>query len=83
MRLGGTRSRLLSDGVVRVILDSGETAVAKRDDLIYVGHVDLGIRLGKTRTSVFASYTNRESLYFSDFGIHGLLAGARVEYAPQ
>lgn len=83
IRLGGTRERLLSDSAVSVILDNGTSALAKRDDLAYVGRGDLGLRLGRARTSLFVSYTTRESQFFSDLGIKGLQAGARVEYAPQ
>ena len=82
IRLSGTRSRLLSDGAVQVIDDAGNPVRAKRDDTIYIADLDLGMRLGRSRTSVFVSYTTRDSLYFSDFGIEGLQAGARVEYTP-
>ena len=83
MRLGGSRDRTVSDGLVVVIRDDGTTQTAKRDDLAYVGRADLGMRLGRARTSVFVSYTTRDSLFFSDFGIQGFQAGARVEYAPE
>ncbi|MBX7184859.1 MAG: hypothetical protein K1Y01_06905, partial [Vicinamibacteria bacterium] len=56
---------------------------AVRDDLVYDARGDIGIRLGRARLSAFVSYTTRESLYFSDFGIQGLQSGIRVEYAPQ
>lgn len=83
MRIGGARDRTVSDGFVTVVLDDGTTQTAKRDDLAYVGRADLGMRLGRARTSVFVSYTTRDSQFFTDFGIQGLQAGARVEYAPQ
>jgi hypothetical protein len=83
MRLGGTRDRVLSDGLVQVILDDGTTSVAERNDLSYIARADIGMRLGRARMSIFGSYTTRESTYFSEFGIQGLQAGARVEYAPQ
>ncbi len=82
MRLGAGRAHNLSDGEVRVVTDSGQVAFAPRDDVIYDARADLGIRLGHARLSGFVSYTTRHSVYFSDFGIQGLLAGARVEYAP-
>ena len=68
---------------MNVILDNGTRAMAKRDDVAYTGSADLGIRLGRARVALFSSYTTRESLYFSDFGIEGLQAGARVEYSPR
>ena len=83
MRLGGARDRTVSDGFVTVELDDGTTARAKRDDVSYVGRADLGMRLGRARTSIFVSYTTRDSPFFSDLGIQGFQAGARVEYAPQ
>jgi hypothetical protein len=83
MRLGGGRDRTVSNGLVTVILDDGTAGSAKRDDVSYVGRADIGMRLGRARTSIFVSYTTRESLFFSDFGIQGFQAGARVEYAPQ
>ena len=83
MRLGGARDRTISDGLVQVVADNGTVIKARRDDVAYVGRADLGMRLGRARTSVFASYTTRESLFFSDFGIKGFQAGARVDYAPQ
>ncbi len=83
MRIGGSRDRTLSDGFVRVVLDDGTTQTGKRDDLAYVGRADIGMRLGRARASIFASYTTRDSQFFSDFGIQGFQAGARVEYAPQ
>ena len=82
MRLGGTRDSTISDGLVQVVVDSGQTIRAKRDDVAYIGRADIGLRLGRARTALFASYTTRESLFFSDFGIKGFQAGARVEYAP-
>ncbi len=83
MRFGGARDRTVSDGLVAVVLDDGTTGRAKRDDVSYVARADVGMRLGRARTSIFVSYTTRESLFFSDFGIQGFQAGARVEYAPQ
>jgi hypothetical protein len=83
MRLGGTRARLVSDGEIQVVIDSGEIATAIRDDLVYEARADLGFRLGRSRLSGFVSYTTRQSVYFADFGIKGLMSGARVEYAPQ
>ena len=83
MRLGGARDRTVSDGFVEVVLDDGTTARGKRDDVSYIGRADVGMRLGRARASIFVSYTTRESLFFSDFGIQGFQAGARVEYAPQ
>lgn len=83
MRLGGARDRIISDGLVQVVLDDGTPSTAQRDDLAYIARADLGMRLGRARMSVFGTYTTRQSIYFSDFGIDGLQAGARVEYAPQ
>jgi len=83
MRLGGTRARVVSDGEIQVVTDSGEISFARRDDLVYEARADLGIRLGRARLAGFVSYTTRESVYFSDFGIQGLMSGIRVEYAPQ
>ena len=83
MRLGGSRDRTVSNGLVGVVLDDGTLLRAKRDDVAYIGRADVGMRLGRARTSIFVSYTTRDSLYFSDFGIQGFQAGARVEYAPQ
>lgn len=83
LRLSGTQEKIKSDGLVNVILDDGSRATAKRDDVAYVAIGDLGIRLGHARVGLFTSYTTRESLYFSDFGIEGVQAGARVEYAPK
>jgi hypothetical protein len=57
--------------------------VAERNDLSYIARADIGMRLGRARMSIFGSYTTRESTFFSEFGIKGLQAGARVEYAPQ
>lgn len=82
MRLGGTRAHNISDGEIRVVTDSGEVAFALRDDLVYDARADLGIRLGRARLAVFAAYTTRHSIYFSDFGIQGLQTGLRLEYAP-
>jgi len=82
LRLSGNRTTLKSGGLVRVILDDGTTGLERRDDVAYVGTADLGFRLGRARVGLYASYTARESLYFADFGIQGLQAGARVEYAP-
>lgn len=83
LRLGGTYETIKSDGLVNVILDDGTKAIGLRDDTAYIARADLGIRLGRARLGLFTSYTTRESLYFSDFGIDGLQAGARVEYAPR
>lgn len=83
LRFGGSQQKLKSDGLVTVILDDGTRATAKRDDTAYTGEGGVGIRLGRARVGLFASYTSRESLYFSDFGIQGLQAGARVEYSPR
>ena len=83
MRLGGARDRTVSDGLVRVVLDDGKTVTGKRDDTAYIGRADIGMRLGRARAALFASYTTRESLFFADFGITGLQMGARVEYAPR
>jgi len=82
LRISGIRTTLKSDGLVRVVLDDGTAGVARRDDVAYVGTADLGLRLGRARVGLFSSYTTRDSLFFSDFGIQGLQAGARVEYAP-
>ena len=57
--------------------------VCRRDDVVYQGHADLGLRLGRARISTYVSYTSRQSEFFADFGIDGLQAGARVEYSPQ
>lgn len=83
MRIGGSRDRTLSDGLVTIVQDDGTTRTAKRDDVAYTGRADIGMRLGRARTSVFVSYTTRDSQFFSDFGIQGFQAGARVEYAPK
>lgn len=83
LRLGGTYETIKSDGLVDVILDDGTKAIGLRDDVAYIGRADLGIRLGRARLGLFTSYTTRESLFFSDFGIDGLQAGARVEYSPR
>lgn len=83
MRLGGTRDRVVSSGFVEVVQDDGTTLRAKRDDVAYVATGSIGMRLGRARTSIFVSYTTRDSLFFSDFGIQGFQAGARVEYAPR
>ncbi|MEO8358626.1 MAG: outer membrane beta-barrel protein [Vicinamibacteria bacterium] len=83
VRFNGRREKLTSDGNVRVVLDDGSLGSAQRDDLVYVAGGDIGIRLGRARFASFVSYTTRKSQYFSDFGIEGLLAGARVEYAPK
>ncbi len=83
MRFGGTRDRTLSDGVVQIVADDGSVVKAKRDDVAYIGRGDLGMRLGRARASIFASYTTRDSQFFSDFGIQGFQAGGRVEYAPR
>jgi|CXWL01.1.fsa_nt_gi hypothetical protein len=83
LRLGGTYETVKSDGLVNVILDDGTKATALRDDVAYIGRADLGIRLGRARLGLFTTYTTRESLFFSDFGIDGLQAGARVEYSPR
>lgn len=82
MKLGGTRAHNISDGEIQVVTDSGQVAVALRDDLVYDARADLGIRLGRARVAAFVSYTTRHSLYFSDFGIQGLQTGIRLEYAP-
>jgi hypothetical protein len=83
LRLGGTHESIKSDGLVNIVLDDGTKATGLRDDVAYIGRADLGIRLGRARLGLFASYTTRESVFFSDFGIDGLLAGARVEYSPR
>ena len=83
LRLGGTYETIKSDGLVNVILDDGTKATGLRDDAAYIGSADLGIRLGRARLGMFTSYTTRESLFFSDFGIDGLQAGARLEYSPR
>lgn len=83
LRLGGTYETIRSDGLVNVILDDGTQATGLRDDTAYIGRADLGIRLGRARLGLFTSYTTRESLFFSDFGIDGLQAGARLEYSPR
>ena len=83
VRLNGMQDKLKSDGLVNVILDDGTRATARRDDVAYTASGDLGIRLGRARLGIFTSYTTRESLFFSDFGIEGLQAGARVEYSPR
>ncbi len=82
-RLRGTQEKVKSDGLVKVLLDDGTVGAALRDDTAYIAEGDLGMRLGRARVAVFTSYTTRKSLYFSDFGIDGLQAGARVEYAPR
>ncbi len=83
MRLGGSRESVVSNGFVEVIQDDGTTLRAKRDDVAYVATGSVGMRLGRARTSIFVSYTTRDSLFISDFGIQGFQAGARVEYAPR
>ena len=83
MRLGGTRAHNISDGEIQVVTDTGEVALALRDDLVYDARADIGIRLSRTRLAAFVSYTTRHSVYFSDFGIEGLQTGIRLEYAPQ
>lgn len=83
LQLGGTYETIKSDGLVNVILDDGTQATGLRDDVAYIGRADLGIRLGRARLGFFTSYTTRESLFFSDFGIDGLQAGARIEYSPR
>ncbi len=83
LRLGGTYETIKSDGLVNVILDDGTKATAFRDDTAYIGRADLGIRLGRARLGLFTSYTTRDSVFFSDFGIDGLQAGARVDYSPR
>lgn len=83
MRWTGTQEKVRSDGLVSVVLDNGTTVTARRDDVAYIIQGDLGMRLGGARLALFASFTTRESLYFSDFGIEGLQAGARVEYSPR
>jgi hypothetical protein len=83
LRLDGTQDKIKSDDEVLVTLDDGTQGKAIRDDVAYVGRADLGIRLGRARVALFTSYTTRKSLYFSDFGIEGLQAGARVEYSPR
>ena len=83
MKVGGTRTRLLSEGLVQILDDAGKVVKAERDDVVYVARAEFGLRLGRTRTVAFVSYTTRDSQYFADFGIQGVQAGARVEYAPQ
>ena len=83
LRLGGTYETTKSDGLVTLIRDDGTRGTGLRDDVAYIGRADLGIRLGRARLGLFTSYTTRESLFFSDFGIDGLQAGARVEYSPR
>ena len=83
MRLGGARDRTISDGLVQIVADDGSTVKAKRDDTSYIGRADLGLRLGRARVSIFGSYTTRDSVFFTDFGIKGFQAGARVDYAPE
>ena len=83
LRLNGRRESLKSDGLVQVILDDGTLSSARRDDVAYVAGADLGIRLGRARLASFVTYTTRKSEFFRDFGIDGLLAGARVEYSPR
>lgn len=83
LQLGGTYETIKSDGLVNIVLDDGTKATGLRDDVAYIGRADLGVRLGRARLGLFTSYTTRESLYFSDFGIDGLQAGLRVEYSPR
>jgi hypothetical protein len=83
LSLRGQQTKLKSGGLVVVILDDGSLGKAKRDDVVYVGDASIGIRLGRARVGAFVSYTTRQSQYFSDFGIEGIQAGARVEYAPR
>jgi hypothetical protein len=83
LRLSGQQTKLKSDGLVIVVLDDGSKGTALRDDVVYATSADLGLRLGRARVGGFVSYTTRKSQYFSDFGIEGIQAGARVEYAPR
>ena len=83
MKLGGTRAHNVSDGEIQVVTNSGQTEFALRDDLVYDARADVGIRLSRARLAAFVSYTTRHSVYFSDFGIQGLQAGVRLEYAPR
>jgi hypothetical protein len=83
LRLRGSQIKLKSDGLVTVILDDGSRGTARREDVAYIGGADLGVRLGRARLGMFGTYTGRQSLYFSDFGIEGLQAGARLEYSPR
>jgi hypothetical protein len=81
LELFGRFTRLRSFAPITVVGPSGpQTAV--RDDKIWEGGADLGIRFRTHyRLGFGATYTDRRST-FDDLGIEGLLLGATLKYLP-
>jgi len=78
--LGGI-TWLNSDNAVVVIRDGVPQTIA-RDDRFYRAEGDLGFELfKKLRLGLIATYNERQSNY-DDFGIEGLLFGARLSFNP-
>jgi hypothetical protein len=82
LRLRAMLSRLKSDGAIALVDGEGETTVAVRDDTAWLFDADLGYTFrSHLRFAVAATYSERQS-NFADFGVDGLLVGARITYEP-
>jgi hypothetical protein len=81
LKLRLLRSRLVTDGKLRVVNANGALE-ATRDDTTWQASADLGVRIRQhLRVGVVATYTDRQSS-IADFGVAGLLLGASLSYTP-
>ncbi len=81
LRLTGELSRLGNNTPV-IVGGRDDPQVLKRDDKFYRADADLGFEIfRKLRLGLIANYSERQSNY-DDFGIDGLLLGARLSFNP-
>jgi hypothetical protein len=82
IRASGRQMRSRTDHPVRLVLSSGETTEQIRNDTFYEGTVDLGYRIvSRLWAGGSVGYAERRS-NIADFGIQGLLVGAKINFTP-
>jgi hypothetical protein len=78
----GQRVRMRTDQAVRLVLGSGNIVEQIRDDVSYEIVGELGYKIAdRLWAGGRAGYARRQST-ISDFGIEGLLVGAKITYTP-
>lgn len=82
VNLGGGLETL-KNNVPVVIRRQGGSEVIRRDDQFYNASLDLGFRIRERfRLGLVATYNERQSNHFADFGVDSLLLGASVRFNP-
>lgn len=82
LRLNGRQLRSRTDQPVHLVLASGQTTEQVRNDTSYEATADLGYRIvSRLWAGGSVGYAQRRS-NIADFGIEGLLVGAKINFTP-